>query len=61
MVKINNECNREYFDKLIVKTATTSFWKICKPYFSDKHSHGGSKITLTENYRIASENNKVAK
>ena len=61
MVKINNKCKREYFDKLNVKTTTKPFWKTCKPYFSNKHSHGGSKITLIENDRIISENNKIAK
>ena len=45
-VKINNECKRECFHKLNVKTATKPFWKTCKPYFSNKHSHGGSKIAL---------------
>ena len=33
VVKINNECKREYFDRLNVKTATKSFWMTCKPYF----------------------------
>ena len=61
MVKINNECKREYFDKLNVKTATKPFWKTCKPYFSNKHSHGGSKVTLIENDRTVSENNQIAK
>ena len=61
VVKINNECKREYFDKLNVKTTTKPFWKACKPYFSNKHSHGGSKITLIENDRIIPENNKMAK
>ena len=61
VVKINNKCKREYFDKLNVKTTTKPFWKTCKPYFSNKHSHGGSKITLIENDRIISENNKIAK
>ena len=31
VVKINNECKREYFDKLNVKTTTKPFWKTCKP------------------------------
>ena len=60
VVKINNECKREYFDKLNVKTTTKPFWKTCKPYFSNKHLHGGSKITLIENDRTTSENNKIA-
>ena len=61
MVKINNECKREYFNKLNAKTATKSFWKTCKPYLSNKHSHGGSKVTLIENDRTVSENNQIAK
>ena len=60
LVKINNECKREYFDKLNFKTTTKPFSKTWKPYSSNKHSHGGSKITLTENDRIVSENNKIA-
>ena len=46
VVKINNECKREYFDKLNFKTATKQFWKTCKLYFPNKHSHRCSKITL---------------
>ena len=61
VVKINNECKRENFDKLNVKITTKPFWKTCKLYFSNKHSHGGSKITLIENDRIISENIKIAK
>ena len=52
---------REYFDKSNVKTETKPFWKTCEPYFSNKHSHVGSKITLIENDRIVSEIHKIAK
>ena len=58
---MNNECKREYFDKLNVKTTIKPFWKTRKPYFTNKHSHGGSKITLIENDITVSENNKVVK
>ena len=61
MIKINNECKGEYFDKLSIKTATKPFWKTCKPFFSNKRSHGGSKIALIKNDRIVSENHKIAK
>ena len=61
MVQTNNQCKREYFEKLTVKTAINSFWKTCKPYFSKKHSHGSFKITLIENDRIVSGNSKIAK
>ena len=52
---------KEYFDKLNIKTTPEPFWKTCKPYFSNKHSHGGSKTTLTENDKIISQSNKIAK
>ena len=61
VVKMNNKCKREYFDKLNLKAATKPFWKTCKPCFSNKHSHGGSQITLIENDRIVSENHKIAR
>ena len=62
MVKVNNECKREYFDKLNVKTVTKPFCKkTCKSYFSNKHSHGPSKVTLTEYEKIVSEYQKIAK
>ena len=51
----------KYFDKLNVKKTTKSFWKICKPYFSNKHSHGDSKITLIKIDKTVSENHKMAK
>ena len=53
VVKTNNECKRGYFDKLNVKTEIKPFWKTCQLYFSNKHSHGGSKITLIENVKIS--------
>ena len=40
VVKINNECKIEYFDKLNVKTATKPFWKTCKPCFSTEARKG---------------------
>ena len=49
------------FDKLNVKITTKLFRKTCKPYFSNRYSHGGSKITLIENDRIISKNNEIAK
>ena len=61
VVKINNESKREYLDKLNVKAATILFWKTCKPFFSNKHSHSGSKITSIKNDRIVSENHKIDK
>ena len=62
VAKINNECKTEYLDKLNVKTVIWLLWKkTCKPYFSNKHSHCASKITLIENKKIVSEYHKIAK
>ena len=61
VIKINKECKRDYLDKLNIKTTTKQFSKTCKPYLSNKHSHGASKNTLIEIDRIVSENNKIAK
>ena len=35
------------------------FWKSCKPYFSNKHSFGGSKTALNDNGEILTENMKI--
>ena len=55
VVKINNQSKQEHFDSL------KSFWKSCKPYFSNKHSFGDSNIALNENSEILTENVKIAK
>ena len=34
------------FDRLNPQKGSKSFWKSCKPYFSNKHSFGKSKIAL---------------
>ena len=64
MDKINNEMKRQHFDQSNIETATKQFWKTLedfgRPNFSNKHSHGGSKITLTENDKTVSENQKTA-
>ena len=60
VIKINKECKRDYLDKLNIKTTTKQFSKTCKPYLSNKHSHG-AKNSLIEIDRIVSENNKIAK
>ena len=44
VVKINNKCSREYFDKSSVKTITKPFWKTCKPYFPNKHHMVAPKL-----------------
>ena len=38
-----------------------SFWKTCKPCFSNKHCFGESKIALTEEGVVMTKSSKVAK
>ena len=51
-------CLRNFISSLFQKNV---FWKSCKPYFSNKHSFGESKIPLSENDEFLTENNKIAK
>ena len=36
------------------------FWNKCKPYFSNKHAHGESKIILIEKENVTLASNEVA-
>ena len=58
VVKLNNQYKKDHFDRLNPEKA---FWKSCKPYFSNKHSLGESKIALSENGEFLTENSKIAK
>ena len=61
VVKLNNQCKKDHFDRLNPEKDSKPFWKSCKPYFSNKHSFGDSKIALSENGEFSTENNKIAK
>ena len=61
VVKLNNQCKKDHFDRLNPVKDSKPFWKSCKPYFSNKHSFGDSKIALSENGEFLTENNKIAK
>ena len=61
LVKINHECKREHFNELNVEIVTKPFWKICEPYFTNKHLHDSSEITLIGNNKIVLQNHKIAK
>ena len=54
-------CKKDHFDRLNHEKDSKPFWKSCKPYFSNKHSFGESKIALSENGEFLTENNKIAK
>ena len=61
VVKLNNQSKQEHFDSLNPFLDSKPFWKSCKPYFSNKHSFGESKIALNESGEILTENMKIAK
>ena len=61
VVKLNNQCKKDYFDRLNPVKDSKPFWKSCKLYFSNKHSFGDSRIALSENGEFLTENNKIAK
>ena len=61
VVKLNNQSKQEHFDSLNPFLDSNPFWKSCKPYFSNKHLFGGSKIALNKNGEILTENIKIAK
>ena len=60
-VQPNNQCKKDYFERLNPEKDSKPFWKSCKPYFSNKHSLGESKIALSKNGEFLTENNKIAK
>ena len=51
----------EHFDSLYPFVDLKPFSKSCKPYFSNKHFFGDSKITWNKNGEILTENTKIAK
>ena len=61
VVKLNNQCKKDHSDRLNPEKDSKPFWKSCKPYFSNKHSFGESKIALSENGKFLTESNKIAK
>ena len=60
VVKLNKNCEEEFFDNLEIKNKTKLFWDKCKPYFSNKHSKGDSDILLVEKDELLLKNKKVA-
>ena len=61
VVKLSNESRQEHFDSLNPFVDSKPFWKSCKPYLSNKHSFGDSKIALNESGEIFTGNIKIAK
>ena len=57
VVKPNNQCKKDHFDRLNPEKDLKPVWKSCKPYFSNKHSFGELQIALSENGELLTENN----
>ena len=61
MVKLNRESKTKYFDNIQTSKNSKPFWDKCKPYFSNKHAHGDSKIILIEKENIIINKNEVVR
>ena len=60
MVTLNRESKTQYFDNIQTSKNSKPFWDKCKPYFSNKHAHGDSKIILIKKENIIINKNVVA-
>ena len=58
VVKHNREMIH-YFNNLETSKNLKSFWDKCRPYFSNKHPHGDSKIILIEKEEITTNTNET--
>ena len=61
VVKLNRDSKLRYFDNIEISKNSKPFWNECKPYFSNKHDHGDSKIILIEKEKITNNSNEVIK
>ena len=56
VVSLNRQAKCEYFNKVSNSKSSRPFWETCKPYFSNKHVRGDSKIMLIENDKMLLKN-----
>ena len=59
--KLNRESKTQYFHNIQTTKNSKPFWDKCKPYFSNKHAHGDSKIILIEKENIIINKNEVVR
>ena len=59
VVKLNKTAKFQYFNESDEKNQK-SFWKNCKPFFTNKHSKADTNIVLKENGELLLENDKIA-
>ena len=60
VVLLNRQSKLDYFNSISSSKDAKPFWKQCKPYFSNKHAVGDSKIMLIENDKIILVNESVS-
>ena len=61
VVKFNRDSKLCYFHNIETSKKSKPFWNVCKPYFSNKHANGNSKIIPIENEKITNNSNEVIK
>ena len=61
VVSLNRQVKSKCFNEDSNTESSRPFWETCKPYFSNKHARGGSKIMLIENDKMLLKNEEVAK
>ena len=61
VVLLNRQAKYEHFNEVSNSGSLRSFWEACKPYFSNKHARGDSKIKLIENDKMLLKNEEVGK
>ena len=61
VVSLNRQTKYEYFNEVSNSESSRPFWETCKPYFSNKHARGDSKIMFIENDKMLLENEEVGK
>ena len=61
VVSLNSQAKSEYFNKVSNTESSRAFRETSKPYFSNKHTSGDSKIMLIENDKMLLNNEEIAK
>ena len=60
VASLNRQSKLDYFNSISSSEDSKPFWKQCKPYFSNKHAVGDSKIILIENDKMTLDNELVS-
>ena len=60
VVLLNRQSKLDYFNSISSSKDAKPFWKQCKPYFSNKHAVGDSKIMLIENDKTILVNESIS-